>query len=156
MYTFDPDPEKYAWLLANETGEAPSPRYGHTANLWNKKMYIFGGWNGKEYFNDIITFDLEKMVWSKLQASGNPPTPRQGHASCVVGHSLIIQGGFYFDNDKYKKSISNYGTFLKSCYLNDIKLLDLKLNVWAQLRTNGAPPLPRFGHTLSYVSKLIC
>ncbi len=34
-------------------------------------MYIFGGWNGTEYFNDVITFDLEKMVWSKLETSGN-------------------------------------------------------------------------------------
>lgn len=33
-------------------------------------MYIFGGWNGTEYFNDVITFDLEKMVWSKLETSG--------------------------------------------------------------------------------------
>lgn len=33
-------------------------------------MYIFGGWNGKQYYNDVITFDLEKMVWSKLETSG--------------------------------------------------------------------------------------
>jgi N-acetylneuraminic acid mutarotase len=76
-------------------------------------MYIFGGWNGKEYFNDVVTFDLEKMVWSKLETSGFPPTSRQGHASCVVGHNLIIQGGFSFDEKSYKKKFDNYGTFLK-------------------------------------------
>lgn len=118
-------------------------------------MYIFGGWNGKNYFNDIVTFDLEKMVWSKLETSGTPPVARQGHASCIVGHNLIIQGGFSFDDNSYKKKFDNYGTFLKSCYLNDIKLLDLKLNAWAQLRTNGQPPQPRFGHTLSFVSKFL-
>ena len=53
-------------------------------------MYIFGGWNGKDYFNDVITFDLERMVWSKLETNGTAPIPRQGHASCVVGHNLII------------------------------------------------------------------
>ena len=140
------------WLLANETGEAPSPRYGHTANLYNKKMYIFGGWNGKTYFNDVVTFDLEKMAWSKLETGGPSPIPRQGHASCVVGHNLIIQGGFSFDEEKYKKNFNNYGTFLKSCYLNDIKLLDMKDNTWVQLKTNGQPPQPRFGHTLSFVN----
>ena len=39
--------------------------------------------------------------------------PRQGHGSCVVGYNLIIQGGFYFDEEKYKKQFSTYGTFLK-------------------------------------------
>jgi N-acetylneuraminic acid mutarotase len=82
-------------------------------NVLDKKMYVFGGWNGKDYFNDIITFDLEKMVWSKLEINGTPPIPRQGHASCVVGHNLIIQGGFSFDNEGYKKNLNNYGSFLK-------------------------------------------
>ncbi len=152
LYTFDPDPKKFIWLLANETGEAPAPRYGHTANLYNKKMYIFGGWNGRHYFNDVITFDLEKMAWNKLETAGPSPMARQGHASCVVGHNLIIQGGFSFNESKYKKSLDNYGTFLKNCYLNDIKLLDLKDNTWVQLRTNGQPPTARFGHTLSFVN----
>ena len=31
--------------------------------------------------------------------------------------------------------------------------MDLKENTWVQLRTNGQPPLPRFGHTLSFVNK---
>ena len=76
-------------------------------------MFVFGGWNGKEYFNDTITFDLEKMVWSKLETTGTPPVPRQGHASCVVGHNLIIQGGFYFDEENYRKKLDTYGTYLK-------------------------------------------
>lgn len=41
LYTFDPDPDKYAWLLANETGEAPSPRFNHTANLWSNFFCFF-------------------------------------------------------------------------------------------------------------------
>ena len=45
LYSFDPDPEKYCWLLANETGEAPSPRFDHTANLWSKYF--------KDYINNI-------------------------------------------------------------------------------------------------------
>ena len=76
-------------------------------------MYVFGGWNGKDYFNDVVTFDLEKMVWSKLETNGTSPIPRQGHSSCVVGHNLIIQGGFSFENDGYKKNLNNYGSFLK-------------------------------------------
>jgi hypothetical protein len=76
-------------------------------------MYIFGGWNGKEYFNDVITFDLEKMVWNKLETSGTSPIPRQGHSACVVGHNLIIQGGFSFDDKLFKTKFDSYGSFLK-------------------------------------------
>lgn len=152
LYTFDPDPKKNSWLLANETGEAPAPRFNHTANLWNKKMYIFGGWNGKEFFNDTIIYDLEKMIWNKLDTQGTPP-PRMGHASCIVSFNLIIQGGFYFNDDEYKKNLNNYGSYLKSCYFNDLKVLDLTKNVWTQLKILGQPPQPRFGHTISFISK---
>jgi hypothetical protein len=154
LYTFDPDPKKNIWLLANETGEAPSPRFNHTANLWNKKMYIFGGWNGKDFFNDTVVYDLEKMVWTKLETQGTP-LPRMGHASCIVSSNLIIQGGFYYASDQYKKNLNNYGSYLKSCYFNDLKVLDLNKNIWTQLKILGEPPQPRFGHTISFISKLI-
>jgi len=26
-------------------------------------MYVFGGWDGKNYFNDIYVLDLEIMAW---------------------------------------------------------------------------------------------
>lgn len=39
-------------------------------NPLDKKMYIFGGWNGKTYFNDTMSFDLERMVWKKLDTVG--------------------------------------------------------------------------------------
>ena len=68
---------------------------------------------------------------------------------------MLIQGGFCFDEAKYKKNYNNYGTFLKSCYLNDIFLLNFSGYDWHSLRTKGSPPQPRFGHTLSFVSKLL-
>lgn len=152
LYTFDPDHKKNSWLLANETGEAPAPRFNHTANLYDKKMYIFGGWNGKEFFNDTVMYDLEKMIWMKIQTFGTP-SPRMGHASCVVNYNLIIQGGFFFNNDDYKKNLNSYGSYLKSCYFNDLKVLELKTYNWTSLKTSGQPPQPRFGHTLSFISK---
>ena len=27
-------------------------------------MIVFGGWNGKEFFNDVYVLDLEIMAWS--------------------------------------------------------------------------------------------
>lgn len=76
LYTFSP--KSNSWLLAKETGEAPNPRYGHTANFYNKKIYIFGGWNGKSYFGDLHCFDLVKMAWTKVETKGKGPSARQG------------------------------------------------------------------------------
>jgi host cell factor len=27
------------------------------------KMIVFGGWNGKDFFNDVYVLDLEIMAW---------------------------------------------------------------------------------------------
>ena len=46
-------------------------RFDHTANLvGGTKMFVFGGWNGNEYFNDVFILDLEIMAWSKPNCSG--------------------------------------------------------------------------------------
>lgn len=152
LYCFDSRSDQYLWQISNETGESPSPRFNHSAEIYKKKMYIFGGWNSKEFFGDLVVFDLEKNVWKKLEAEGVPPVARMGHGSCMVGHNMIIQGGFSFNKADHKKNLNNYGNFLKSCYLNDTKLLDIELNTWSQVRTNGQPPEPRFGHSVSFAS----
>lgn len=40
------------------------------------------------------------------------------------------------------------GTLLQSCYLNDIRVLDIGRLEWSRLRTHGSPPIGRFGHSL--------
>ena len=63
---------------------------------------------------------------------------RYGHSATVFRHNILYFGGWEFGKA-----------------LNDIKLLDMKDNAWVQLKTNGQPPQPRFGHTLSFVSKIL-
>jgi len=36
---------------------------------------------------------------------------------------------------------------LKSCYLNDLRILDTDNYVWSRLRVSGTPPTPRYGHS---------
>jgi host cell factor len=37
-------------------------------------MFVFGGWNGREYFNDLHILDLEIMAWSRPSTSGPGPS----------------------------------------------------------------------------------
>jgi len=57
-------------------------------------MFVFGGWNNKDYFNDLHILDLEIMAWSRPTATGPAPAPRQGHSSILIGNNLVIHGGF--------------------------------------------------------------
>jgi hypothetical protein len=40
----------------------------------------------------------------------------------------------------------NSGALLASCYLGDVRVLDLNRMLWSRLRTHGSPPTGRFGH----------
>lgn len=73
-------------------------------------MIIFGGTNGKDYFNDLYVLDLEVMAWSSPIVSGPAPTSRQGHTAIQVGNNLIIQGGFCFNEEKQLKAGFKQGT----------------------------------------------
>lgn len=60
------DPVSMTWLQGPEGIGSPSARYGHTAVLVAEtKIFIFGGTNGKEYYNDLYVLDLEVMAWSQ-------------------------------------------------------------------------------------------
>ena len=109
------------WFQGPEGGGAPTSRFDHSANLiGGTKMFVFGGWNGKNFFNDVYILDLEIMAWSKPTTTGPAPSPRKGHCSILIGTNLVIHGGFYFQEDVMQGSGKNYGTALQSCYLNDI------------------------------------
>lgn len=136
------------WYQGPEGSGSPSARFGHSASLINgSKMLIFGGWNGRLFYNDLYLLDLEVMAWSQPKCTGPTPSPRQGHTAIQVGTNLIIQGGFIFDEERQIGSGFKQGTQLRSCYLNDLRILDTENFIWSRLRVSGTPPLPRYGHT---------
>lgn len=142
------DPVTMTWYQGPEGSGSPSARFGHSASLVNgSKMLIFGGWNGKLFYNDLYLLDLEVMAWSQPKCSGPAPSPRQGHTAIQVGTNLIIQGGFMFDEEKQMGAGFRQGTQLRACYLNDLRILDTENFIWSRLRVSGTPPLPRYGHT---------
>ena len=57
------DPVTMTWYQGPEGGGAPNLVGG-------TKMFVFGGWNGTDFFNDIFILDLEIMAWSKPNCTG--------------------------------------------------------------------------------------
>ena len=46
------------WTKLQCTGPIPSPRGGHAAVLIDDVMYVFGGFNGETYLDDLYALRL--------------------------------------------------------------------------------------------------
>lgn len=144
------DPVTMTWYQGPEGAGAPVGRFGHSANLVEgTKMFVFGGWNGKEYFNDLYILNLEVMAWFTPETSGPAPSPRHGHSSILIGNNLVVHGGFKLREDQLKNCGLSQGSGVAGSYLSDIRVLDTDTLIWSRLRISGEPPEGRFGHTIN-------
>ena len=58
----------------------------HTATLYKKKLYVFGGYDGKKNHSNLRIFDVETLHWIKTKKPGGPqPLGRNGHTATLVG-----------------------------------------------------------------------
>ncbi|KAJ3473250.1 hypothetical protein NLG97_g10421 [Lecanicillium saksenae] len=81
-------------LLQSEASPSiPAARTNHTVITYNDKMYLFGGTNGFEWFNDVWCYDPAVNKWSQLDCIGYIPSRREGHAAALVDDVMYIFGG---------------------------------------------------------------
>ncbi|KAG1233132.1 hypothetical protein G6F35_001380 [Rhizopus arrhizus] len=123
------------WETAqNVKGIPPCKRYGHTANLWNNCIVIFGGCDeAQDYYNDVHIFDIETFTWFQPDLKESV-SPRYLHSATVYGNKLFIYGGFA------KNSECTY-------VLDELSVLDLNTFTWTQY--HGIPP--RYNHSATLV-----
>jgi N-acetylneuraminic acid mutarotase len=75
-------------------------RWGHTSNVYEEKIYFFGGRasTNKDH-NDIFIYDPKENLFIQPNIeNNNRPKERRRHSSAIIGNSLIIFAGF---NGKY-------------------------------------------------------
>lgn len=79
-----------AWQeIAAAVGQsAPCPRSQSFMFTHSNDIFIYGGYNGIQIFNDVHKFSLEHLTWSRVGSSGQPPSsmknlrmPPDGQAS---------------------------------------------------------------------------
>ena len=76
------DPSTMEWFEGPEGSGSPSARFGHSASFVDgNKIFVFGGFNNKTYFNDVHVLHLETMSWSKPDIKGPAPSPRYLHSA---------------------------------------------------------------------------
>ena len=79
-----------AWNPVAQTTSFTS-RYGHTAVVFQGKMWIIGGYDGSTAKNDVYT-STDGSNWIPV-AQTNPFTPRYGHTSLVYNNRIWVIGG---------------------------------------------------------------
>lgn len=82
------------WYQPDVSGEPPSPRAAHTATVVGPRIYIFGGNDGQQVYNDVHYFDTEHLEWHHPVGEGELPPARAGHTATYLGQGqFLVFGG---------------------------------------------------------------
>ena len=114
----------------------------------SSRMYLFGGYNGSSWLNDLWMFDIDTQRWKCIQESSDDlseelslalgqlerqraqavggPSRRFGYVSVVHQNNFILFGGF--DGSRW---------------LNDMFEFDLQTNTWKTVQAKGNLPSVR-------------
>ena len=152
-WSFDISTRK--WTELQCTGSIPSPCSGHAAVLVDGFMYVFGGYTGRAYLDDLIGLHLSSerfnmlnhylvhmrnaaQKWFKFQNVGQSPHVRSGHAMASDGTHVFVLGGdapcttvdglsfiHVFDTSMFVLLI--YPSMVKQ---RDVELVDMQLKFW--------------------------
>ncbi|KAF2433020.1 hypothetical protein EJ08DRAFT_104737 [Tothia fuscella] len=120
-------------------GPVPKPRTNHSVVTWQDKLYLFGGTDGTQWFNDVWTYDPRTNLWSELDCIGYIPAPREGHAAALVNDTMYIFGGRVQDGTD----------------LGDLSAFRISSRRWYMFQNMGMSPSPRSGHSMTAVGKHI-
>eukprot|EP01095_Lingulamoeba_sp_RSL-Kostka_P001117 TRINITY_DN1159_c1_g1_i2.p1 TRINITY_DN1159_c1_g1~~TRINITY_DN1159_c1_g1_i2.p1 ORF type:complete len:645 (-),score=189.55 TRINITY_DN1159_c1_g1_i2:105-2039(-) len=96
LYYYDFIEKKWCVLFKNDESneDIPCPRWGHSAVVYEGKMYIFGGYSNQHYLNDLWVYDPESNQWELVVPTGKKPNPRHFHAAVTYKDSMYIISGF--------------------------------------------------------------
>ena len=50
------------WTEIFAEGEIPLARRAHLTVVYERKMYVFGGWNGTDYFDDAYYYHFSAYI----------------------------------------------------------------------------------------------
>ncbi|KAL4991041.1 hypothetical protein BDW68DRAFT_17612 [Aspergillus falconensis] len=136
---------KWEFLIQNSheggppPGQIPPARTNHTIVSFNDKLYLFGGTNGMQWFNDVWSYDPRTNSWTQLDCVGFIPTPREGHAAALVNDVMYVFGG------RTDEGID----------LGDLAAFRITTRRWYSFQNMGPAPSPRSGHSMTAFGRQI-
>ncbi|KAI1505018.1 hypothetical protein F5X99DRAFT_334309 [Biscogniauxia marginata] len=120
-------------------GKVPPARTNHSIVTYGDKMFLFGGTNGFQWFNDVWCYDPAINKWAQLDCIGYIPVPREGHAAALVDDVMYVFGG----------------RTEEGADLGDLAAFRISSRRWYTFQNMGPSPSPRSGHSMTAVGKSI-
>mmetsp|Transcript_10290 Transcript_10290/g.26135 ORF Transcript_10290/g.26135 Transcript_10290/m.26135 type:complete len:786 (+) Transcript_10290:111-2468(+) len=112
------------------SGNPPSVRTDHTCVIHGPSMYVFGGFDGKSRFADLLEYNIDTKVWEEIQGGDNTPMGRFAHSACMYRSSMYIFGGW-----------NGHDT------LDDLYEFSTNTNRWFPVPGRGEIPSSRYRHS---------
>jgi dynein heavy chain len=108
----------------------------------DRKIYVYGGWNSENQFNNIILFDLDTQEWTDPDIYNE--VPRWNHSAIMVeaipSWKYFIFGGE--SGDFPEGGPRNFGNCVNSsCYL-DIETMHWTTMAMEDQDSHGKPLMP--------------
>lgn len=128
---------QWEWRSLGATGEAPTPRWAHTAVTLGGAVFVFGGdgsasEDGSGAMNDLYRLDVVARKWKRCM---DAPQRRAWHSGVAASELLLVFGGESL-NEKGKKT-----------HLGSMWSYDPEFEVWYEATDRGHRPSARAGHT---------
>ncbi|KJX96641.1 cell polarity protein (Tea1) [Zymoseptoria brevis] len=120
-------------------GQIPPARTNHTMITYGDRLYLFGGTDGVQWFNDVWSYSPQSNSWTQLECIGYIPSPREGHAAALVGDVMYVFGGRTEEGND----------------LGDLAAFRISSRRWYTFQNMGPSPSPRSGHSMTTVGKSI-
>jgi hypothetical protein len=127
--TFSFETNTWQPVPSGNKGAVPSTRFGYVSAVHGDFMYVFGGYDGSAWLNDMFDFDFERGMWSATQVTGFIPSGRSCPSWAVHNGSLYLFGGY----DGVHR-------------MNDFHQFRMGSRTWCSVRSAGSAPSPRYFH----------
>ncbi|CBJ30911.1 Dynein heavy chain family dynein heavy chain [Ectocarpus siliculosus] len=135
------DLSTWEWVEIEPTGELPEPRSGHQTVVVKDALYVCGGWNSVQQFDDLFILDTKTWAWSKADCGSGSAwgPPRWNHSAVgvfAVPHwKVFVFGG---NSGNLAEGGNPQGDFR-----NDLCVLNTGSNTWTATSVVGELPEPR-------------
>lgn len=130
----------WQWSELTGFGDLPSPRdFAAASSIGNRKIVMYGGWDGKKWLSDVYVLDTISLEWTELSVSATLPQPRCGHTATMVEKRLLVYGGR-----------GGGGPIMGDLWaLKGLIEEENETPGWTQLKLPGQAPSPRCGHSVT-------
>ncbi|XP_009336997.2 protein GLUTELIN PRECURSOR ACCUMULATION 3 isoform X3 [Pyrus x bretschneideri] len=134
------DTDIWQWTELTSFGDLPSARdFAAASAIGNRKIVMYGGWDGKKWLSDVYVLDTISLEWMELSVTGSSPPPRCGHTITMVEKRLLVYGGR-----------GGGGPVLGDLWaLKGLIEEENETPAWTQLKLPGQAPSARCGHTIT-------